>query len=74
MKIKVQYSKIKLEDLKPGSLFMYMGTLALKSEYTTSGGAIEAIIVGSGEMFWGGTNNSEDQRNLLVNKAKLKIK
>jgi len=61
-------NKIRLDDLKSGSLFMTsdMKCLALKSEYRTEQGAIEAHIVGSGEMFWGGTHNSKDQWNIEV--------
>jgi len=60
--------KTKLCDLDAGSLFMTpdMGCLALKSEYRTEKGAIEAYIVGSGEFFWGGTSDPEEQRNLEV--------
>lgn len=60
------HNEITLEDLPAGSLFKYGETIALKSEYRADGGAIEAYIVGSGEMFWGGTKTSEDQRKLLV--------
>jgi len=59
---------VKLADLEPGSLFEYNGTRALKSEYRTDNDAIEAFIIGSGEMFWGGTHNAKDQRNLMVRK------
>lgn len=55
-----------LEELKPGTLFSFNGTIALKSEYYTATGAIEAFIVGSGEMFWGGTKDPKDQRKLIV--------
>jgi hypothetical protein len=63
----VREEKISLEELPVGSLFDYMGrTIGLKTEYRSEGGAIEAFIVGSGEMFWGGTDNAEDQGKLLV--------
>jgi len=60
--------KTKLCDLEAGKLFMTpdMECLAVKSEYTTEQGAIEAIIVGSGEMFWGGTSDPKVQRVLDV--------
>jgi len=58
--------KTKLIDLKPGKLFIHNGTIALKSEYNTENGAMEAFIVGTGEMFWGGTKTPEEQRNLEV--------
>jgi hypothetical protein len=38
----------------------------MKSEYRNDRGAIEAYIVSSGEMFWGGTDDPEKQRNLEV--------
>ena len=57
-----------------GALFMYEGTLALKTEYRTSAGLIEAYIVGSGEFFWGGTSTVKDQAALMVQPIKkLKI-
>jgi len=64
---------VTLEDLLPGSLFLYKGTLGLKTEYRTSEGAIEAFIVGSGEMFWGGIDTPEQQLRLRVRKVKLII-
>lgn len=64
---------ISLADLEPGSIFEHNGCYAVKSEYRTKGGAIEAIIIGSGEMFWGGTDNAEDQKKLIVKPIKLKI-
>lgn len=65
--------KTKLCDLEAGSLFMTldMECLALKSEYRTDKGAIEAFIVGSGEFFWGGTSDPITQRNLPVFEIKL---
>lgn len=53
-------------DLPKGSLFLFEDTLCLKSEYRTDSGAIEAHIVGSGEMFWGGAKTPEEQSMLLV--------
>ena len=58
--------KVKLGELKAGKLFMYNGTIALKSEYRTEKGAVEAYIVGSGEMFWGGTSTPKEQVQLEV--------
>lgn len=57
---------IKLDDLPAGELFQYKETIALKSEYRTENGAVESYIVGSGEMFWGGTTTAQDLNNLLV--------
>lgn len=64
---------ISLANLEPGSVFEYNGFYAVKSEYKTSGGAIEAIIIGSGEMFWGGTMTAEDQKKLIVKPIKINI-
>ena len=58
--------KVKLGKLEAGKLFMYNGTIALKSEYLTQKGAVEAYIVGSGEMFWGGTSTPKEQVELEV--------
>jgi hypothetical protein len=58
-----------LADLPPGSLFEYGETVALKSEYRTESGAIEATILGTGEMFWGGTDNAADQVKLIVKRV-----
>jgi hypothetical protein len=57
---------VSLESLPPGTLFKYNGTIALKSEYRSDGGTINAYIVGSGEMFWGGTSNPKDLAELRV--------
>ncbi len=70
MKLSIK-KRITLEELKPGKLFLHNGTLALKTEYTTKQGAIEAFIVGSGEMFWGGTNEAKSQRILEVVELEL---
>ena len=73
----IKRGKTTLENLKKGCLFLSGTTLCLKSEYTysssttPSNGAIEAYIVGSGEMFWGGTNNAYDQRKLIVTEVEF---
>lgn len=66
MELRVQKRRVKLRDLKNGKLFMYNETLGMKSEYHTAHGAVEAFIVDSGCMFWGGTDRVETQKNLLV--------
>lgn len=67
LNIKLVGNQVSLEDLEAGSLFYFNNTLCVKSEYRTpSSGAIEAFIVGSGEMFWGGTSSSEEQAKLIV--------
>ncbi|PGO61772.1 hypothetical protein CN980_29010 [Bacillus cereus] len=63
--------KVRLADLEPGKLFRFGDTIGFKSEYRT-GGAIEAFIVGSGEMFWGGTSTAKEQRELMVEPIELK--
>jgi len=54
-----------LENL-PIGLFQMGNTLALKTEYRTEKGAIEAFIVSSGEFFWGGAKTQLEQTELLV--------
>ena len=66
MNVSVARGIVKLGNLKNGSLFIYKDTIALKSEYRTENGACECHIVGSGEMFWGGTNTAEELNNLYV--------
>jgi len=63
-----------LDGLPTGSLFLSKDKtcLALKSEYRTDKGAIEAYIVGSGEFFWGGTSDPMKQRQLEVWKVNVK--
>lgn len=48
---------IKLGELAPGMLFKKGDTYVIKSEYRTEKGLCEAYIIGSGEMFYGGTGN-----------------
>lgn len=75
MKLKIKH-KTTLGDLPCGSLFLSEDkeTLGLKSEYRTDQGAIEAYIVGSGEFFWGGTNDWQEQSHLTVYEVKVKNK
>ncbi|HFK1771736.1 TPA: hypothetical protein ACGXGV_004179 [Bacillus paranthracis] len=63
--------KVRLIDLEPGKLFRFGNTVGFKSEYM-AGGAVEAFIVGSGEMFWGGTSGALKQRELMVEPIELK--
>lgn len=51
---------VRLGELPPG-LFMFNGTLALKSQY-----GHDCFIVSNGEAFWGGTNNVSDLARLMV--------
>ncbi len=73
MKLKVKKKLVKLCELKAGKLFTTpdRSCLAVKSEYNTDTGAVEAFIVGSGEMFWGGISNPKIQRNLEVFEVKI---
>lgn len=63
--------KTKLKNVKAGALFLHNNTLVLKTEYKSDSGAIEAFIVGSGEMFWGGTTNPLDQYEIEVFELEL---
>ena len=71
MKALIKKRKVKLGELQPGKLFMYNETLALKSEYMTDNGAIEAFIIGSGEMFWGGAKTPNEQAELEVREISI---
>lgn len=66
MNVSITRGIVKLGNLSEGSLFLYKDTVALKSEYKTDSGACECFIVGTGEMFWGGTDTSEELNNLYV--------
>ncbi|MEH7116176.1 hypothetical protein V7128_01955 [Neobacillus vireti] len=61
-----EHLKVSLDELEEGSLFKYNNTIALKTEYRTEKGAVKSYIVGSGEMFWGGTSCPEDLNGLMV--------
>lgn len=64
--------KVRLADLEPGTLFLFGDDcLALKTEYMTESGRIEAYIVGSGEIFHGGANTAAEQRTLIVQPLKV---
>lgn len=68
--------QVKLGELEPGTLFKRGETYGFKSEYRTDKGICECFIVGSGEMFWGGTGNPNALKvepidfDLLINQAK----
>ena len=70
MKVKLGKS-VTLKKLDAGSLFLFNGTIALKTEYT-SDGQCDAYIVGSGEYFWGGVKSKEERETLVVHKLQLK--
>jgi hypothetical protein len=60
------FHEVKLSELNEGMLFEYKGTIALKTEYKNTNGGCECYIIGTGEMFWGGTTNSVALNNLMV--------
>lgn len=66
MKLMAEIKRVQIEELSPGSLFIYNDTLALKSEYKRNNGACDCFIVGSGCSFWGGTNSPEELNSLWV--------
>ncbi|PJZ18335.1 hypothetical protein CEW46_29155 [Bacillus cereus] len=72
MKVVEVGKPVQLSELHPGSLFKFGDTIGMKSEYSNYRGAVEAYIVGSGEMFWGGTSNARDQVALMVQPLKIK--
>ena len=54
-------------DDAPIGLFWYKDTLALKTEYRSNEGRIDAYIVSSGEFFWGEQPQTiESQNNCMV--------
>jgi len=73
MKLVKVKRKCRLKNLPAGAFFTTEdeSCIAFKSEYHTHKGAVEAFIHGSGEMFWGGTSSSKEQRELLVYELKL---
>lgn len=59
--------KVPLYKLPVGSLFAHGDDcIAMKSEYMSSNGLIEAYILGSGEIFWGGAKTVEEHRYIMV--------
>lgn len=73
MKITIIEKEECLGDIPNGSMFLYGDTLALKSEYRTEQGAIEAFIYGSGEMFWGGATTYDVQVERLVKRVIIEL-
>jgi hypothetical protein len=57
---------VPLCELEGGSLFAHGSTVAVKSEYRHRSGAINAVIVGSGEYFLGGADNDAEQQRVMV--------
>lgn len=57
---------VRLGDLPKGHMFIFDNTIGMKSEYRTNAGAPECYIVGSGEMFWGGTTKAAELNELQV--------
>lgn len=70
MKIKLG-KKTELGKLKSGSLFLFGGVIALKSEYRSNGQS-DAYIVGTGEYFWGGAKSPMERERLEVRILKIK--
>lgn len=73
MKLKIM-KLTTLDKLPNGSLFLSKDKtcLGMKSVYRTDNGAIEAFIVGRGDMFWGGVSNPTQQNELEVWEVKVK--
>ena len=70
--------KVKLIDA-PVGLFLYEGTLCLKTEYMHESfkertPRVEAYIVDSGETFWGGAKTAEEVNSLMVTPLDYKLK
>ena len=59
--------KVTLEELLPGTIFAFGDDcIAVKSEYSCNNGLIEAFIIDSGELFWGGAKTAKEQNELMV--------
>lgn len=62
--------QVTLRELLPGTMFYYDGNaydcIAVKSEYACKNGLIEAYIIDSGELFWGGAKTVAEQHELMV--------
>lgn len=50
----------------PPGLFVFNGTLGMKSEYSTDAGEMEVYLASSGEAFWGGANSHKERNSLMV--------
>ena len=58
---------VTLGELPPGTIFAFGDDcIAVKSEYRCNNGLIEAFIIESGELFWGGVHTTEEQNALMV--------
>ena len=65
--------RVRLEKC-PIGLFIYDGTLCLKTEYGDNNGRIDAYIVSSGEFFWGDAPQTiASQCRQLVTPVPLKV-
>lgn len=67
----VEGKQTTIEELFPGSLFKFNDSYVIKSDYRGDGGTCECYILGSGDMFWGGTNGAEALNNLVVTEILL---
>ena len=55
----------------PVGLFMFNNELCVKTEYGSNEGRIDAYIVRTGEFFWGGKVEPEEQAALRVTPVTL---
>lgn len=63
--------EVPLEECPPG-LFVFGGTLGVKSEYRDEHGDIEVYVADSGECFWGGMQTAENRNAALVTPCESK--
>lgn len=63
--------KVRLCDMEPGLFLFDDDCLALKTEYITDSGRIEAYIVDTGELFHGGAKTAPEQWSLMVQPLKV---
>ena len=76
MLFKKSGEKVTLLDLPAGTMFSYDCSyggkcIAMKSEYFHPNGGVEAIILGSGEFFWGDAKTAKELNRLMVQPLEL---
>ena len=64
---KIKKKSIKLEDVNPGTLFVFDNQLHFKTAFESDEGAVEAYTAETGMFFWGNVDTVIEQRNLMVN-------
>lgn len=68
--------KVTLLELPAGTMFSYTSPkgytcIALKSEYYHPNGGVEAVLLGSGEFFWGDAHTAKELNLQMVQPLEL---